>query len=691
LPAFRRAAALAATCVSACLCGPATASAEAGMEATLAEISGPGWRAADVSVSLVLASEGRLDARFSAIRLELPPPLGVRKGVTGSCRGLLITPLRVACDELALAFPGNDGVPLRIRGRLEYRRDTGALHASLEIPGLRPGALRLEGRVEDEAWVMQLAAEALSPGQLAPVAALLGIELPPLEGTLDLAATARGRTDSIHGAVFELVAESLAGSNASGTLATEGLGLELRGSAWPADGEGLMFEIRGAAPVGEVYVEPVYGRLDDHPVTFTARGQFSSETLRLDRLSIAQEGAVLAAASATVAGDGEGQWSLRAARLEIAEATLPGAYEIYLKPFLAGTPLGALDTAGRLTGEAELNGAELARLRVQLDNLHIDDREARLAVFGLSGELAWNAALPAAEPQRLRWSGGFLYGIPFGLADFLLEPRDGRWALAGPSSIPVLDGAIEIERLELGDFLAGDEAILFDARLAPVSLRELSRALNWPPLSGQLAGTLPSLGYEDEVLRVAGEFRAEAFGGVVSVRELQVERPLQPRARLVAEIELEGLELARLTEILSFGLMTGRLDGYVHGLELIDWVPVAFDARLYTPAGERGRRRISQRAVDNIASLGGGGAGVLSTGFLRFFESFAYDAFALGCRLERDVCAMSGLEARDQGYVILRGRGLPRIDVIGFADRVSWSTLVEQLKGIMESGEVEIR
>jgi hypothetical protein len=82
---------------------------------------------------------------------------------------------------------------------------------------------------------------------------------------------------------------------------------------------------------------------------------------------------------------------------------------------------------------------------------------------------------------------------------------------------------------------------------------------------------------------------------------------------------------------------------------------------------------------------------MLSTGFLRFFESFSYEAFALGCRLENDICQMSGLDEREQGYAILRGRGLPRIDVVGFAHRVSWSALVEQLAGIMESEGPEVR
>ena len=46
---------------------------------------------------------------------------------------------------------------------------------------------------------------------------------------------------------------------------------------------------------------------------------------------------------------------------------------------------------------------------------------------------------------------------------------------------------------------------------------------------------------------------------------------------------------------------------------------------------------------------------------------------------------MSGLDTKGDGYYIVKGRLVPRIDVIGFADEVSWPSLVAQLKQIGES------
>jgi hypothetical protein len=272
------------------------------------------------------------------------------------------------------------------------------------------------------------------------------------------------------------------------------------------------------------------------------------------------------------------------------------------------------------------------------------------------------------------------------VTDLEFVQRDEGIALAAPVAIPVLDGALEIDQLELGRTTDRASAAL-DARLTPVDMRAVAHALGWPPMSGTLSGRLPRLSYRDGELTLGGEFEAEVFDGQIRIRDFSVREPFGAGARLRADVDIARLDLRQVTEAFSFGLITGRLDGYVRGLTMIDWEPVAFDARLFTSPRDPGRRRISQRAVDNIASLGGGGgAAALSSGFLRFFDDFAYDRMALGCRRELDVCHMSGIESRGDGYLILRGRGIPRITVVGYAREVSWSTLVGQLGAIVASG-----
>ncbi|HEX9853034.1 MAG TPA: hypothetical protein VGA68_08465, partial [Woeseiaceae bacterium] len=231
-----------------------------------------------------------------------------------------------------------------------------------------------------------------------------------------------------------------------------------------------------------------------------------------------------------------------------------------------------------------------------------------------------------------------------------------------------------------------------DAELEPIQLGMLTGAFGWPAFSGSLSGQLPLLQYDGEVVTVGGTLTAEAFDGDIEIANLRVEEPLGLVPRLHGDLRLRQLDLEQVTDTFSFGLIQGRLSGDVTGLEMISWQPVAMDLHLYTPEGDSSRRRISQRAVENLASVGGGGAAAaLSSGFMKFFEEFSYEKVGIRCVLRDGTCAMSGAGPAGEsefgrGYYIVKGSGLPRIDVVGYRHQVSWTALVRQLVSITESG-----
>ena len=76
---------------------------------------------------------------------------------------------------------------------------------------------------------------------------------------------------------------------------------------------------------------------------------------------------------------------------------------------------------------------------------------------------------------------------------------------------------------------------------------------------------------------------------------------------------------------------------------------------------------------------------------LRFFEQFRYDRIGIECQLRNEVCLMSGVEPRADGYYLVKGRGLPRIDIIGNQGRVDWPLLLQQIVAGMQSEGVEVR
>jgi len=253
--------------------------------------------------------------------------------------------------------------------------------------------------------------------------------------------------------------------------------------------------------------------------------------------------------------------------------------------------------------------------------------------------------------------------------------------------IPVLDGGLTVS-----DFAADGAGKTWRWRysggITLVSMQQFTTALGLPVMHGTLSAEIPTVSYQQSTLKVDGALLFKVFDGTVVAQNLVLESPLGKVPRLLADVEMRNLDLDLLTRTFSFGNITGRIDAQVKALELVNWQPVRFDARVASSAGEY-PRRISQAAVQNISALGGAGAAAaIQRSFLRFFETFGYSALGLSCRLENGVCQMGGIENVPQGYVIVKGGGIPAITVLGYNRNVGWRELIERLKRITEGNVI---
>jgi hypothetical protein len=221
--------------------------------------------------------------------------------------------------------------------------------------------------------------------------------------------------------------------------------------------------------------------------------------------------------------------------------------------------------------------------------------------------------------------------------------------------------------------------------LQQLDLEQLSASLGWPRFTGQLSGEIPGVRYHDQVLQFDGGLSVDVFDGDLRVDALSLERPFGVAPTLSSEIEFSGLDLQPLTGVFGFGEITGRLDGHIHGLRLVDWSPVAFDADLHTSTSHKGPRRLSQRAVQDLSSVGGSGvAAGLQNQVLKLFDSFGYSRIGLKCRLVNNICHMDGVDSSGSGYTIVEGSGLPRINVVGHQRQVDWPVLLARLVAATE-------
>ncbi|MCZ8131239.1 MAG: hypothetical protein O9284_08030 [Steroidobacteraceae bacterium] len=675
--------------------------------------SGPGWSARGIVVALTLGTRDPR-ATIEVREARLPGELGTARRLRIECPRLESRGGLWRCRDARVAGLLGPLGEQRVAVDFEYHGVTGALRFDVRDVALAGGRARLAGTARDAGWQATLAASAVDLAAAARLAQpWTGLpEGWSVGGRAQLDAAAQGTGARLRAARAMLTFEAVDVANAEGSIASDDLAGRVEANLAPA-GRDWRFAARVALPGGQGYADPVFVDFGKLPLELEAAGILEPDAarLRVERFAARQRGAFAATGTAELGlptNDAVAGTAPRIRRAEIAleSVDFPGA-GAYVAPLLTDTPLRNGTARGRLRGQVLLVADSPASLDVTLDGLDLDDPGGALAFTRLQGRVRWyddatrslvaqdDAAPDDAFVSTLAWDAGRLYGMQLGPADLRFTTSGRGFRLLAPTVIPVLDGGLAIDTLRLRHVGTPKMWLRLDARVQPISIALITRALGWPEFGGTIAGTIPRAALENGVLTFGGNLEADVFGGRVVASDLRLEDPLGRFPRLYTTLGVTNLDLQAVTGTFEFGEITGRLSGRVADLELFDWQPVRFDASFATPEGDRSRRRISQRAVQNLSSIGGGGFGVaaaLQGGVMRFFETFRYDRLGLSCRLERDVCRMSGVgPAPNGGYYIVRGSGLPRIDIIGNGDRVAWTRLVQQLQAATESGGVEVR
>jgi hypothetical protein len=301
----------------------------------------------------------------------------------------------------------------------------------------------------------------------------------------------------------------------------------------------------------------------------------------------------------------------------------------------------------------------------------------------VTGDMHWAPAGSASvQTSTLSWAEGGAYGLSGGAAALEFRVQGTDFALTRPAKLPVFDGGIAIETLALNNLGGDDMEVAFKGSVEPISMQLLAKAFGWPEFSGTLAASIPGVTLKDDVLTFQGNVESQVFGGRIIGSNIRLQNPLGRFPQFFADVRARNLDLDLLTRTFEVGSITGRLDVDVLGLELFDWTPTAFEARLATPAGDKSRHRISAKAVSSLSNVGGGGGGVvqaLQSGVLKFFDEYSYEKLGITCKLVGDVCEMSGIEPAGVGYYIVKGAGLPRIDIVGSQGRVNWNQLLSSI------------
>jgi hypothetical protein len=628
------------------------------IELSVADVISPSFSATGIVVTLL--QHGAADLRIAALSVSEKK----WEKLHLHCAEFLLSSQKVVCRDGKL-----DATPA-LPFNFSYDFDTQKAELALAAKGQE--VWKIQAEFQSRLWSVNAI---LHQAQASRLAALLpeGMPLPTkglLEGRLALHGNKQGITDA-HAA---LQIDKAAFSDASGLHAGENFQASMQLDAthtaqiWNS-------RITLDWQSGELFWQPLY----------LHGGHALQAEIEWDGKQITITHAV-----AEINGVGklglDAQWDV--ANKQLIEASLSGSklglarlFSDYAKPFFGEGAMAESEMSGTADLSWQYSNGATQLLSLQIQDAALTNDKKRFALRGLNADIPWS---PGQITQaHLAFASGALWGMPLGASRVDMAMHGLDFTIPD-ATLPVLDGKLSIHDFHL-QHEQGAWRWEFSGGLTPLSMPPLSAALGWPEMQGTLSGMIPHVSYQDKILTVDGALLFRIFDGTIVVSSLKLDDPFGPAPHLFGNLDMRELDLGALTQAFSFGNVQGRIDVGVKGLELVNWLPVRFDAKVASSPGSY-RKKISQKAVQNISALGGAGAAAaVQRSVMRIFENFGYSRIILSCVLRDGVCAMDGERSEGNSYFIVKGGGIPAINVMGYNHEVDWDELLNRLKRVIKN------
>jgi hypothetical protein len=648
----------------------------------------PPWQAQQVVLSLkpINAQQLAMDVRIQ--RLDLPRVPQPLNDIQLSCT-LANHADDWHCPQGVLRIKQGFLAQKKARFSFHYQQKRERLDFALQSIWLADSWLNFKGWQQGKQWQVTIDSKKLAlPAGLVLLKQLNFIKKPPkLSGQAQASLVLTG-DEQVRHLNFSSDISRLAYSNDAGNQAMENLAFHAKITA-QADKNAWQLQSDVAFKQGDVLFDSLFFTLQPPSVFLSAHMTWSNNLLKLNNISLKQ--------TDVLALQAQGLLDFKAkqpvAKLSVA-LELPHVAQFqqhYLSAWLQDHDRAKMRLAGKVSVNLDKTGAHW-----QADShwrdvvLHNDEQ---YQIDGLKADIHWENQAHSKDSQ-IGWQQIQLFHDKITLAANQLHLRlqQDDLTLQQPLHLPLLDGHAQVQQLTLRHALDEQKMLRFKAQLSPISLAAVMQVFDLPSLDGQISTDIPEIVYHQGKLFATrrGELRIHAFDGDVIINDLILTHPWQEQPVLSAQIKIDQLDLQPLTHFLRFGEITGRLSGHVDDLRLVNWQPVYFrDAYIGTPKNDSSRKYISQKAINNISSLGGSNVtAALSRSVLQIFERFAYKHIGWGCQLAHGVCQMRGVaDMANGGYYLVEGRGLPRIDVKAYNRVVDWDELINRLKAATQAGE----
>lgn len=382
------------------------------------------------------------------------------------------------------------------------------------------------------------------------------------------------------------------------------------------------------------------------------------------------------------------------------EARLGPIFRTFLRDPLAASLRGLAGLEMDGTAEVALSfagsgqAADLAgSLRLRSGNLQRGAEPPYLSGLDIDLPIAYSlGAVNPGHPEpsdaarwgRLRLENLRPAGQELGPLEMPVVLVPNRLYLGGAIDTSLFGAGLSLRRIRVDEPLSPDFRIHMAVRLDRLDLARV--AGESVKLEGRLEGLLDPVVIGRKRMTAAGELNGDLFGGRLKVRDVTVERPFSAGREIGANVDVDRIDLERLSEALGIGRITGRLSGSIEGLRVAYGQPVAFHLRMESVPTKGVSRKVSLKAVNSISlvstgsALSGLGVSMMTT----FFKEFPYEKIGVESGLKNDVFTLRGTIHEDGVEYLVKRRFFGGINVINRNpdNRIGFSDMVERARRV---------
>ncbi len=652
----------------------------------LEKLSFQKWKLQGIKVSLGAINNQSQQFGLSIKKLSLPKPFQDLNLVDIRCQQFIWNNTKIYCQQGKASIQSKRFSSPRLN--FSFLISEAKTQFTINQFKLLSGVLNLQANLKKDQWTIQLKGKKIA---LKLVQQLLFPTHKLASGFIDLSINVNGEGIQPKRIRANIALNQLSLQSKDGKKATENLSLNTTLKAIE-NKQRWHWQQKSVFTQGRFYFEPLYLENKNTPISLKTQGSFNrdNQQLTIDGLQFTHPKVATIEAYATIKL--KPKFNIITAKAYAQIESLAQLSKLYLNSVTETTSLEGLMLEGRIDAGITLINNQADKAYLTTNKLQITDPKQRFNLHDGIIILNWSKDKNFKQDSTISWRQLDLYSIPIPRSYFNLLFKNKQISLLKPVDIPLLGGKIQINKFNWQAMKDNSPKVIFAGKIHALSLEKLTEVLGSKSLSGSISGDIPGVHFEAGKLSLEGGLKINLFGGEININQLALSGLSTDFSQFYSDIEVTDLDLDLLTQKFESGGMKGKLSGFVRGLYMENWQPIQFYAWMGTEDDDDSEHQISQKAVENLASIGGGGAvDFVSRIILGMFDNFDYDKMGLGCYLHQGVCQLMGAEAAGtRGYYIVKGGGLPRIDVMGYNTRIDWAVLWKRLNRISQTGNVVV-